>query len=92
MTEADLEIDRMLRNSLTAARPAYGWLSEETEDAADRLGPDRTFIVEHGDRIAQLVVSAVPRVALIEVDEIQETERGDGGFGSTGVQNDEAPA
>lgn len=46
VTEADLEIDRMLRNSLTAARPAYGWLSEETEDAADRLGPDRTFIVD----------------------------------------------
>ena len=53
---------------------------------------DRTFIVEHGDRIAQLVVSAVPRVALIEVDEIQETERGDGGFGSTGVKNEETPA
>lgn len=46
VTEADIEIDRMLRLGLTQARPDFGWLSEETEDDADRLDRDRTFIVD----------------------------------------------
>ncbi len=46
VTEADLEIDRMLRNELVGARPGYGWLSEETEDDLDRLNRDRVFIVD----------------------------------------------
>jgi dUTP pyrophosphatase len=39
---------------------------------------------ERGERIAQLVVSPVPIVELIEVDELDTTTRGDGGFGSSG--------
>ncbi len=46
VSEADLEIDRMLRAELLAARPDYGWLSEETEDDAARLAHDRVFIVD----------------------------------------------
>jgi myo-inositol-1(or 4)-monophosphatase len=46
VTEADLAIDRMLRHDLLAARPDYGWLSEETEDTPDRLSADRVFIVD----------------------------------------------
>lgn len=46
VTEADLEIDRMLRSALMAARPDYGWLSEETEDGPARLGKHRVFIVD----------------------------------------------
>ena len=38
-----------------------------------------------GDRIAQLVVAPTTKVVPIEVNEIGETERGTGGFGSTGV-------
>lgn len=50
VTEADLEIDRMLRAELLGARPGYGWLSEETEDApegrAARLAAERVFVVD----------------------------------------------
>lgn len=46
VSEADLEIDTMLRESLLGARPEYGWLSEETEDAPDRLDKSRVFIVD----------------------------------------------
>lgn len=46
VTEADLEVDRMLRGVLTAARPDYGWLSEESEDGPARLGAERVFIVD----------------------------------------------
>ena len=46
VTEADLEIDRMLKSELLAARPDYGWLSEETEDGTARLEAERVFIVD----------------------------------------------
>lgn len=42
------------------------------------------MIVEAGDRIAQLIIAPVARVEVVEADELSETERGDGGFGSTG--------
>ena len=41
--------------------------------------------IKKGDRIAQLVVQAVPVVTLSEVDELDKTDRGTGGFGSSGV-------
>ena len=46
VTEADLEIDRMLKAELLSARPDYGWLSEESEDGVARLGAERVFIVD----------------------------------------------
>ncbi|WP_281826506.1 3'(2'),5'-bisphosphate nucleotidase CysQ [Jannaschia rubra] len=46
VTEADLEIDAMLRDTLTGARPDYGWLSEETTDGPGRLTRDRVFIID----------------------------------------------
>lgn len=42
------------------------------------------LVIEHGERIAQLVIAPVTRVAFAEVDELLETERGAGGFGHTG--------
>jgi dUTP pyrophosphatase len=47
----------------------------------------RAFTVEHGDRIAQLVVAAVLQAEIVEVAELSETTRGAGGFGSTGVSD-----
>jgi dUTP pyrophosphatase len=41
--------------------------------------------IEPGERIAQLVVSPVYRIEWVEVDELGKTDRGSGGFGSTGV-------
>lgn len=46
VTEADLEIDTMLRQELMAARSDYGWLSEETTDSAIRLDRERVFVVD----------------------------------------------
>lgn len=43
------------------------------------------FAIRRGDRIAQLVVSPVTRVVVREVSELSATDRGSGGFGSTGV-------
>ena len=46
---------------------------------------EETFVAEAGERIAQLVVLAVPDVRLAEVDELPESERGVRGFGSSRV-------
>lgn len=48
------------------------------------LGDD-AFVIERGSRIAQLVVAPVLQAEIAEVEELSETERGSGGFGSTGT-------
>jgi len=55
----------------------------EIKVALINLGPE-PFTVEHGMRIAQLVIAPIARARLVEVDHLDETARGDGGFGSTG--------
>lgn len=47
---------------------------------------DREFIVKAGSRIAQLEFLYVPPVQLIQVAELSDTERGNGGFGHTGTK------
>ena len=46
VTNADLAVDRQLQDQLRAARPDYGWLSEETADDRSRLEARRTFVVD----------------------------------------------
>lgn len=45
---------------------------------------DKEFIVHTGDRIAQMVLNKVTKIKFYEVTNLDNTERGDGGFGSTG--------
>lgn len=49
------------------------------------LDPHQTIHIDRGDRIAQLVIQEVPTVTLVEVDDLDQTDRGCGGFGSSGV-------
>ena len=44
------------------------------------------FVIENGERIAQLIIAKHERAEWIEVHELSETSRGEGGFGSTGVK------
>ncbi len=44
------------------------------------------FVIENGERIAQLIIAKHERAQWIEVQELSETARGEGGFGSTGVK------
>jgi dUTP pyrophosphatase len=52
---------------------------------AINLDPESTVEIRRGDKVAQLVIQRVVRVDLDEVDELDPTVRGEGGFGSTGV-------
>lgn len=58
----------------------------ELKVCAINLDAHNPIHIERGERIAQLVIQKVPVVALCEVDELDETDRGVGGFGSSGVQ------
>ena len=55
------------------------------------LDPSNEFHIAHGDRIAQLVIMSTPRIDLHEVDELDDTVRGAGGFGSSGINLEEVP-
>jgi len=46
---------------------------------------DAPFTVERGMRIAQMVIAPVTRAEMLAVDSLEETQRGSGGFGSTGA-------
>ena len=56
----------------------------ELKVAMVNLYPTNDYEVKKGDRIAQLVILAVPSVSFSLVDELPEATRGEGGFGSTG--------
>ncbi len=55
----------------------------EVKVLAINLG-DESFEIGHGDRIAQMVIAPVTRGVVTAVDELPDSERGEGGFGSTG--------
>jgi len=46
VTDADQAVDALLQERLRAARPGYGWLSEETADSPERLRHERIFVVD----------------------------------------------
>lgn len=57
----------------------------ELKVVALNLDPQTPIHITRGERIAQLVIQQVPVVDLVEVDELDTTDRGAGGFGSSGV-------
>ncbi|PWW01614.1 myo-inositol-1(or 4)-monophosphatase [Hoeflea marina] len=92
VSAADMAIDLYLRETLTAARPSYGWLSEETVDDADRLDREHVFVVDpiDGTRayLAGLVdwcVSiAISRNGVAVAGVLAAPARGETWFGSLG--------
>jgi len=57
----------------------------EIKVIAINLDPDVPIEISKGDKLAQLVIQRVERCELIEVEELDQTTRGEGGFGSTGI-------
>ena len=94
VTDADLACDRRLREGLLAARPEYGWLSEETADDPARLTRRRVFVVDPIDGTTAfirgkpwfctslaVVEDGAPVAAAVyapELDELFLAERGGG--------------
>ncbi len=57
----------------------------EIKVIAINLDPREPITIARGDKIAQFVLQPVACAELVEVDELDATARGEGGFGSTGV-------
>ena len=72
VSEADLEIDLMLRDRLLSARPGFGWLSEETEDDPARLAAPAIFIV---DPITQLIELAFGIHSVTSRDQVVDQQK-----------------
>jgi dUTP pyrophosphatase len=47
---------------------------------------DEPFVIENGERIAQMIIARYEKAELSEVESLEESERGEGGFGSTGTK------
>ena len=56
----------------------------ELKVCAINLDPAEDIVISKGERIAQLVIQRVPTVSLKELDELDQTDRGAAGFGSSG--------
>jgi myo-inositol-1(or 4)-monophosphatase len=96
VTEVDLAVDKMLKARLHAARPDYGWLSEETPDTEERLAHSNVWIVDpidgtrafaHGGDewcvVAALITDGRPRLAAIYrpmTDDFYEARLGEGAW------------
>ena len=46
---------------------------------------EKSFTIRRGDRIAQMIISKVYRADLLEIDDLDSTKRGEGGFGHSGI-------
>ena len=57
----------------------------EVKVLAINLGRE-TVVLQRGDRVAQLLISPVARAQVVRVEKVDETARGEGGFGHTGIQ------
>jgi len=51
-----------------------------------------SYAISAGDRMAQLIVMELPRVRFVEVERLPGSERGEGGFGSTGYRQENTPS
>lgn len=96
VTDADLAVDALLHESLRAARPDYGWLSEETADSPDRLERSRLFVVDPIDgtvafiknkpwwTVALAVVEdGRPTAAVVYAPDLDELYAAEAGSGAT---------
>ena len=90
----NFEIQIRSRSGLAAKRQISVLNSPGTIDADYRgelkvilinLG-NKTFVVERGTRIAQMVLCPIVKAKFKEVDKLEDTIRGEGGFGSTGLK------
>src|SRR5579871_410240 len=79
-----------------AARPGVGMVNAPGTIDSDYRGVvqvllinwgETPFTVRRGDRIAQLVVAPVAHALLVETPSLERTDRGEGGFGSTGTRD-----
>lgn len=84
--EVGVIVDNTHRRRLSA-NDWYALSIEEKSIKGPAVHPIKTYIIRKGDRICQAVIAPVIRANIQEVHELNKTERGDSGFGSSGTGN-----
>lgn len=65
--------------------PSHVWVETDPERHFWTLLPNNEkVVIEQGERVAQIIIKKYEKIECVEVDSLSDTERGDGGFGSTG--------
>lgn len=86
MSNAVGVIDSGYRGEVTAKfRPIGMFANTYTESSAIAMGDGTHTIYHIGERIAQMIILPYPQIEFEEVEELSQTERADGGYGSTGL-------
>ena len=80
----EIKVPLMNNNALGIWKRIKRFVCYRLLDMVDE--PEGTIHVHKGDRVAQLLIVPVAQATLLQVDTLDETERQDGGFGSTGVR------
>jgi len=85
--EVDVIVDNLSDNPFGNVSRYINFV-DGTELRQDKNIPDGTYLIRKGDKIAQAVLAPITYANFIEVDTFDESERGEKGFGSTGVNDD----
>lgn len=78
-------LDSSFRGEIKIIAEIKPFTSWKTEKLFYQTQPSSTFFIEKGMKIAQLIIQPVPHFKIVEADELSESDRGENGFGSTGV-------
>lgn len=85
------EVQIRPRSGLTRDGIDTGWGTGDWDYTGEYMAclinkTSKSFIVHNGDRIAQMAIRPVPKIKFKVVKDIKKTERGNGGFGHTGIK------
>jgi dUTP pyrophosphatase len=88
--EVSVSVDNLVADEFAFDPEYYGFTVYTVNDNAIDVGtgtvPLGTYVIQKGDRIAQGVIAPVIQATFEETDQLSESDRGEGGFGSTGVK------
>lgn len=85
--EVGVIVDNIAEDSFGNVVPYLSHIDGNDYRTDGEIYPNETYIILKGDRIAQGVIAPVNHATFTEVDNLGESERGEGGFGSTGVKH-----
>lgn len=78
-------IDASFRGEVKIIAEIRAMNYDGTESLICQSMPTRPFTIEKGMKIAQLIIQPVPQFEVVEADELSKSDRGENGFGSTGI-------
>lgn len=78
------EVMIVIHNDVESVKTAINQISARVSQEVVTANHDASYTIEEGDRVAQLIIQKFEAVDFVEVDDLEGTDRGDGGFGSTG--------